>query len=416
MKTKSAPLVLPAIRCRMGDWIYYVTSLSFSAVAERISPATEIHKSESLSGWIQRQLDDRHAELIAQYLHQEDERLFNSIVVGVYEGRSRWASLTVQPPNRPQMPSLNEEQVINLERSLGILELSGRERLFAIDGQHRVSGIKRALAENPTLAAEEIASLFVAHQNTPEGIERTRRLFTTLNKTARKASTADIVALDEDDAFAVIARRTFDESTLFRADETKTIALRGNSAIPASDRHSITSIIGLYELAQDLSIHLFGDRTRTAVKKLKRARPDSTSLQDAYEGFIEYWQTLCEKVPAYKEVLKLRTKLPGDFRMSGNQNLLFRPVGQRAFAGCISTLISRGKPIRASVEKLVQCVNFNLEDPIWDGILWDRLQGNVLTNRTVAEELMLQQIGEPQHRLSAASKLDRILTEQKRRR
>ena len=50
---------LPAIRSKMGIWIYYVSSLSFKQVAEYVRPINnELHKSELLSQMIQRSITE----------------------------------------------------------------------------------------------------------------------------------------------------------------------------------------------------------------------------------------------------------------------------------------------------------------------------------------------------------------------
>lgn len=44
---------IPAIRSRMGIWMYYVSSLSFNDVLEYVSPIDdELHKSKLLSEMI----------------------------------------------------------------------------------------------------------------------------------------------------------------------------------------------------------------------------------------------------------------------------------------------------------------------------------------------------------------------------
>jgi DNA sulfur modification protein DndB len=60
-------------------------------------------------------------------------------------------------------------------------------------------GIKRAVAESTTLGEEEVIVLFVSHSRSTDGMERSRRLFTTLNRYAKPVSKMDIIALDEDD-------------------------------------------------------------------------------------------------------------------------------------------------------------------------------------------------------------------------
>jgi len=55
-------------------------------------------------------------------------------------------------------------------------------------GKHRLAGIRKALQEDDDLGLDEINVLFVAHQETAEGRQRTRRLFITLNKRVRPVS------------------------------------------------------------------------------------------------------------------------------------------------------------------------------------------------------------------------------------
>ena len=45
----TSKIVLPAIRARVGDWNYYVTTLSFEEVAELIKAPDEIHERKKLA-------------------------------------------------------------------------------------------------------------------------------------------------------------------------------------------------------------------------------------------------------------------------------------------------------------------------------------------------------------------------------
>ena len=195
------PTSFPAIRCHLGDWTYFNTVMRFGDVASRIKQAQEIHSHQGLHDMIQRELGKRVQD-IASYLETRPDRFFNAIVVGIYGGSPDWFSVDIEdidgiyPVNLPD----------RARESLGILQLSGDEKLFAVDGQHRVEGIKRALVSDPALEDEELAVLFVGHSRTPEGTSRTRRLFTTLNKYARAVTRNEVIALDEDDTFAIITR------------------------------------------------------------------------------------------------------------------------------------------------------------------------------------------------------------------
>ena len=145
----------------MGDTIYYATFMSFADVDIWIKQTSEIHSSEKLSRWIQRQLIRGHSEGIADYLLQQNERFFNAIVVGIYGGAPSWAPLRVAPPLGDNTIEITDEDRERLDASIGLLTLSGTEKLFAIDGQHRVAGIKAALKRSrDTIAGDEIVALF----------------------------------------------------------------------------------------------------------------------------------------------------------------------------------------------------------------------------------------------------------------
>lgn len=61
--THLPPLALPALRARMGDWVYYICFLKMRDIAERISIAGEIHKTKSLQDLLQRELTRRSSEI-----------------------------------------------------------------------------------------------------------------------------------------------------------------------------------------------------------------------------------------------------------------------------------------------------------------------------------------------------------------
>jgi DNA sulfur modification protein DndB len=151
-----SPILLPGLRAHMGNWVYYICFLKMRDIAERISIAKEIHSSEALRELLQRQLRGERAKEIKEYLLKQEERFFNALVVGSYGGNPEWYELSIDPED--QSESFPEY----IEGSLGILKLNGSERLFAIDGQHRIAGIREAIAERPDLGNEEVCVIFVA--------------------------------------------------------------------------------------------------------------------------------------------------------------------------------------------------------------------------------------------------------------
>ena len=204
-KTKLNKIALPALRGVMGNWVFYSCLMNMGEINDRVRFAEEIHSNKQLSDMIQRQLKRGRSDQIAQYLKTQKERFFNSLVIATYGGEPSWHALSDvrNKTNKVDLKDLSDETI----ESLGFLTLRGDEKLFALDGQHRLAGIKKALKDGINQDPyDDLSVIFVAHQTTKKGLERTRRLFTTLNKTARPVSKGDIVALDEDDAMAISVR------------------------------------------------------------------------------------------------------------------------------------------------------------------------------------------------------------------
>jgi SAM-dependent methyltransferase len=179
--------------------------------------AKEIHKSRALSDMILRQLKEGRSAEISEYLRTNPERFFNSLVVAVYEGDPAWHELAeIRPEGANFDPKDVSEDAV---ASIGFLSFTGEEKLFALDGQHRLAGIQEALEHDPELADDEASVIFVSHHSDAAGLTRTQRLFTTLNKTARPASKGEIIALDEDDVMAIVARDLVENDNHF--SETK---------------------------------------------------------------------------------------------------------------------------------------------------------------------------------------------------
>ena len=251
----------PTIRAKMGDWDYYVTTLPFYEVAQRVKFATDLITPANMSEWIQRNVIPRRAEQIADYLIKQPERFFPSIVVGVYQGQPTWYEIEVQESPIWGTPGLDPR----FQDSFGILELDGEENLYAIDGQHRVAGIKKALEKlkeqgDPlyqTLANEDLTFVFVSAEIGDAKIERVRRLFTTLNKEARRINPQEIIALDEDDPAEIITRWLairYDglnkETPKTDGKPAKSLIHFAANQIPKGNRHSITSIVTLHTLVK----------------------------------------------------------------------------------------------------------------------------------------------------------------------
>ena len=91
-----------------------------------------------MSAWIQRGIVQERAKRIANYLITRTQHFFPGIVVGVYLGEPTWYEIDVEANVVLSDPAIDP----NAEYNLGLLELDGTQKLYAIDGQHRIAGIK----------------------------------------------------------------------------------------------------------------------------------------------------------------------------------------------------------------------------------------------------------------------------------
>lgn len=394
-----APTLLPAIRAKVGDWVYYVTTMSFPDVARLIKNPDEIHERKSLSDWIQREAIESHAEGIATYIVESPQRFLGSLIIGVYGGAPDWMPINVAIPDEEQITAIQKE---NIDGQLGLLKLSGEERLFAIDGQHRVAGIKLAIerhAKSSELITDSVSAIFVAHNDSTEaGKERTRRLFTTVNKRAKVVAKAAHIALDEDNGFAIVTRKLIDSHWLFE-DERKHVLYASGGSIPAGDEYSITSVVGLYELVKDL----YGSR-----KSFDQERPSEADLATHLAKCVEFFDSIV-KLPELKAVLVDGAGKPGDLRAPEHNHLLFRPAGQRVFARAVQLLVARGASVAQAVETLAHATLWLHEEP-WHHILWDPVARVMITGRApVGEAQLLTLAGQPPRNKASAAKLASVV-------
>lgn len=395
--------VFPSLRCVMGDWVYYVTSMRFVDVASWVKRTDEIYESEKLRDLVQRAISDR-VDTIVEYLLNQPERFFNAIIVGVYEGAPKWYPIEIGSSRFEQAPPLDEHS----QDSLGVLALEGHEKVFAIDGQHRVEAIKQALVIDDDLQNEDLSVIFVAHGTTAEKKERTRRLFSTLNKHAKPVSKGEIIALDEDDAFAITTRRLVEEYELLKSgfrDKTGYVYFGKQAPLPAANRQHLTSINTLYNLCGVLYVPFsaavvkaeLGDKNHAeALRRLRSRRPDQEELDRIYDQQTTFWGHLTERIAPLQRLFESapEEQVAGHYRLDEG-HLLFRPKGQVAFMRAIRALMDRGQTLPAAIEALSRAPMAMAETP-WRNTLWEAGTGKMKkgVSAVFLESLFLYMVNE----------------------
>jgi DNA sulfur modification protein DndB len=370
----------------MGDWWYYITTMTFGEVNSWVMKVDDIHERRELKTWIQRELSPERLEQISDYLTSQKQHFFNSVVVGIYRGEPDWYPIKVG--RNLAMPTLYLPQ--GSRDAFGFLSLSGGEEIFAIDGQHRVEGIRSAVASKPSLATDQQCVIFVAHRETDKGRARTRRLFSTLNKYARPVSKGELVALSEDDTFAIVTRRVIDE---YKHLSMGFVPLTKTANIPANDTQCITTVLGLYDLTRTISLP---PRSREK-RKLEIGPPDKNRVQEIYRLTCRFWDLLRRSVSEIKEVSDSHPNkaLAAKYRRRDGGHLLFRPAGMKALAQATRTLVDRATSFEDAVALLSQ-TTLDLNTYPWPGVLWNAVAHRMINkNGKLAQNLFLYMAKQP---------------------
>lgn len=378
---------IPAIRARMGDWVYYVSTLTFEQVDEYVSRVDdELHKSESLKDMIQRSITENYKS-IEEYILNQPELFFNALVLAVYDDYPNWREI--------------EFKYEDFETySMGLLEFPGKHKIFPVDGQHRVEGIKAALKKSPDLASQKITAIFIGHKNDEEGMQRTRRLFSTLNRYAKPVKMDDIIALDEDDSIAIVTRELVELFELFTG---KRVTKSKNKAIPDSDKESFTSIITLYQCNRELlkqfrwirkKTNPDPERDKKSLKKYLKFRPNDKEITLFNEYCFSFWDTFWQSFDGLKKFMSQenqeKEKPALEFRNRGNGgNLLFRPVGLLpTVQAAIEIHKRKNLPFKEIFESLNK-IDMTLDEKPWKNVLWNPNEKTMIMGTTGVVKLML---------------------------
>ena len=123
-------------------------------------------EDRTLDEAIQRVLDEgRVKREIVQYLARQEHWFFSSIVVAALEGDPHWIPVEIS-----EVPTMQIfANYSPLDDTFGVLRFDGKQRYYALNGQHRLSAIKALIDRDsdtwrdapPGFAEEEISVIVV---------------------------------------------------------------------------------------------------------------------------------------------------------------------------------------------------------------------------------------------------------------
>ena len=373
---------IPAIKGQIGNTIYYIANLTFSQIATMVSRVNdELHTANSIKELIQRSLSDNYIK-IKDYIIKREDHFFDSLVLAVYDGDPQWREIRYEIDGHTYP-------------NIGLLELNGEEKIFPVDGQHRVEGIKKALECKPEIADETIGVVLIGHKNTAEGRERSRRIFSTLNRYVKPVRLGDIIALDEDDTVAIVTRNMLETYPLFTGNRIKAT---NNKAIPANDKMAFTSLMTLYACHTTLfntfiSIRDGRKYTQSQLNEYLKFRP-SDDVLEAFECFlIEFWDLMRNVFPEFNEFINSTSPATAAAEMRSSEsggNIFFRPIGLQPFVEAVAKI--RLEKMTEFIEILHRFEHMEriVSHSPWNKILWNPMTHKmVMRNQALVKYLLL---------------------------
>lgn len=373
---------LGCIKAQMGTTPYYITKIPVGELIRSVGIAKELPEWDDMTAdeKMQRECDlKRVVEEIVPYLVQDPDHFFGSLIVDIFSGFDEIAfeplvDIITEVPIAYKVPL----------KDFGTLTLPGRERLIALDGQHRLLALKIAvmgesgvpagysknlsnLKPHPDLVSDEISVILVKHTDNL----KIRKIFNKINKYAKQTSRSDNIITSDDDIFAVIARKLIKPGQVLApvssesihwtnsSEDHKDIEIVNWKNTTLSERSkNLTTISALYTISETIL------RSPEVTSKSILSEDQKAA---AYSEIQDFWETALNTIDAFKEYMKNTYE---DSPVSGlrSTNLLLKPVTQMALAHVARKAKEHDVPW-ADICRLLNNIDWSYENELWHNIL-----------------------------------------------
>ncbi len=447
-------------KTQMGTAQSYLGSVTLEWLASRVYFALQlplfrrkydqdthniIRDSETIEELQQRPLDWSRQAHLAQYLAVLKNHKFPPILVVISQD---W----VNDPNAIQWDSearatVSVDDFISLDTSdsIGLLNIGENYSIFALDGQHRLMGIQGLISllktgkldvynkekkakGNPinldelieeynldplalqSLSNEkigiEIIPAVIKGETYEEARRRVRSVFVHVNRMAISLSKGQLVLLNEDDGFAIVARRLAMIHPLLKDRDEKDWNSRVNwdSATIANKSTVLTTLQALQDMTEGYLESQFSHWKSKDKKNLISLRPDDGEIEEGLKLLSKLFDGLAS-LPSYRQleqgVKTYELRRFNHEKGGGEGNFLFRPVGQIALAQALGFLVfSKKIDLESIIKKLIyfdEIGGFSYMDTsqsIWYGVLYDPMKKRIqVSGKKLASRLLIYLLG-----------------------
>ena len=400
-----------------------------------------IRDAETIEEIQQRPLDWSRQAPLAQYLAARKAHKFPAVLVVLSPGWVDDPKAAEWDEQGRALKSAADFTALDHNETLGLLD-SKNVAFFALDGQHRLMGVQGLMtliktgklqpynkAKKPVGAPITIDDLRAEYHVEPSqiqslinekiGIEfipavikgethqeaqrRIRSIFVHVNLMAVKLSQGQLALLNEDDGFAIVARKIAVTHPLLKEQENRNPRVNWDSATVATKSTVLTTLQAL----QDMSERYLGQKFpswKPSDKGLIAMRPEDEELEQGLKEFKALFDNLAS-LPSYKRLEHdAETPLLRRFSFekdSGEGNMLFRPVGQAALAQALGILIFKKKLAPKTIFKKLRQYDANggfsfidIPSSLFYGVLYDPNKKRILVSgRDLAARLIIYILG-----------------------
>jgi DGQHR domain-containing protein len=341
---------------------------------------------------------------------------------------------------------------LDADGTVGLLNVAAENvSIYALDGQHRLMAVQGLLELIKTgklrrykkdktsndsfitlsdlidnhqvdrdylekLPQEKIGIEFIcavnAGENYTEAKRRVRSIFVHVNLMAAPLTKGQLTQLNEDDGFAIVARKTAVTHPLLADKDNRKPRINWNSATVATNSTVLTTLQAL----QDMSERYLGQKFphwKPLEKGLIPMRPENEELQEGIAEFTQLFYYL-GSLPSYKILDHEDTPVLRRFSFEkggGEGNILFRPVSQVALAQALGILVfKKGLSLETIFKKLRKFDRqggfSEMEFPhsLWYGVLYDPNKKRVqVAGKDLAVKLLVYILGGMTEKMEVAA-------------
>ena len=351
--------VFPAIRGKMGSTEYYQASVPARDLARITKIARELEEWTDRSVFERFQRDiaiKRIRSEIVPYLVRCADRFFGAFIVVIYEPDIfEFHPVTVRgtPPGRPYRLASNK---------LGMLIVDGGS-LVALDGQHRLVSFREVISDGSRYTGphrddvpnDELCVVFIKH----ESFEKTRRIFSKVNRHAKPTTAHENIITSEDDGYSIVTRWLVETNPpLDLPGPRPPFAMRDGDGEPIIDltksqlrknSPKFTTLPHLYESVRSI---LRANGIRNFDEKHRVNRPPDDELVEAYKHAALWWWLFLSHLSGYRRAMNDLTTIPQRRETSSPDGLLFRPNAQVALVDGCARACERG----VSLTQALRCL------------------------------------------------------------